>query len=73
VYTHGFVMRALLWSRRHEIREATAADMADFHRFYRTVPVPNCGILAGSVDSGGRLLLPAGVSIDHIPPNLRTA
>lgn len=73
VYTHGFVMRALLWPRRYQIREVSSADMDDFYRFHRTIAVPNCGILAGSVDPGGRLLLPASVSIDHIPPDLRTA
>jgi 2,3-bisphosphoglycerate-dependent phosphoglycerate mutase len=76
VFTHGFVMRALLWFRQHTAEQTawrvTGAEMAEFYDFQRSVSVPNCSVLRGSPDGSGRLLLSTNASVAHIPVDLRT-
>jgi hypothetical protein len=47
VFTHGFVMRALLWLQQPTAVRTTSAAMADFYNFQLSVSVPNCAVLLG--------------------------
>ena len=72
VFTHGLLMRALLWFRQHTSGQVTGSEMAVFDSFRRTVSVPNCAVLQASSDGSGRLRLSTDVFVDHIPEELRT-
>jgi len=71
VFTHGFVMRALLWLQQHT-GPITRTEMAGFDRFRRRVSVPNCAVLRASPNGIGRLSLSTNVSVAHVPVDLRT-
>jgi broad specificity phosphatase PhoE len=62
-FTHGFVMRALIWLRRCGAGGSSRADMADFHRFQHGISVPNCAVMQRAG---------CEVSVAHIPEDLRT-
>jgi probable phosphoglycerate mutase len=72
VFTHGLVMRVLLWFQKHTAKHVTGADMAEFDRFRREVSVPNCAVLRASPNGSGRLRLSANISVAHVPAGLRT-
>lgn len=72
VFSHGFVMRALLWLQQHTADQITTAEMADFYNFQQGVSVPNCAVVRGSPNGSGRLQLSTNVSVAHIPGDLRT-
>jgi broad specificity phosphatase PhoE len=78
VFTHGFVMRALLWLQQRTAGQintggqVTGAEMADFYNFQRSVSVPNCAVLRGSPNGSGRFQLLPNASVAHIPVDLRT-
>lgn len=72
VFTHGLVMRTMLWLQRHTAGQVFGADLADFDRYRRRISVPNCAVLRASPNGSGRLLLSTTVSVDHIPADLRS-
>jgi probable phosphoglycerate mutase len=72
VFTHGFVMRTLLWLQQRTVGQITGAEMADFDSFRRRISVQNCATLRASPNATGRLRLSATVFVGHIPVNLRT-
>jgi broad specificity phosphatase PhoE len=72
VFTHGFVMRALLWLQQYIADQINGAEMADFYNFQRSVSMPNCAVLRGSPSGTGHLQLSTAASIAHIPIDLRT-
>ena len=72
VFTHGLVMRTLLWFRQHPAGPVTAADMAAFAAFHLGVSVLNCAVLGASPSGSGRLHLSGDASVAHIPADLRT-
>ena len=72
VFTHGLVMRTLLWLQQHPAGQVVDAEMKDFAGFRLGVSVPNCAILRASPDGSGRLRLSAEVSLAHLPTDLRT-
>jgi hypothetical protein len=72
VFTHGFVMRALLWLQQHSADQITGTEMADFYDFQRSVSMPNCAVLRGSPNGIGRFQLSSNASVAHIPVELRT-
>lgn len=72
VFTHGFVMRALLWLQQDTADQITGAEMADFYNFQRSVSMPNCAVLRGSPSVSGRLQLSTTAFFAHIPADLRT-
>jgi broad specificity phosphatase PhoE len=72
VFSHGFVMRALLWLQQHTADQINGAEMADFYNFQRSISVPNCAVLRGSPNESGCLQLSPNASVAHIPVDLRT-
>jgi broad specificity phosphatase PhoE len=72
VFTHGLVMRTLLWFQQHTVGQVTGAEMADFDSFRRSVSVPNCAVLRASANRSGCLQLSANAFVAHIPVELRT-
>jgi probable phosphoglycerate mutase len=72
IFTHGLVMRALLWLQQCCPGRVGGAEMADFDIFRRSVSVPNCAVLRASQNDEGRLALSARVSVAHIPVDLLT-
>ena len=72
VFTHGFVMRTLIWLQQQIGGPITTRDMASFDSFRRRICVPNCAVLWASPNGNGRLRLSANVSVAHISTNLRT-
>jgi broad specificity phosphatase PhoE len=73
--THGYVMKMLLWLQAREAHAEAHAigpqEMAAFEGFCRAISIPNCAALAGT-SSGDWLRFAPGVSLGHIPPDLRT-
>jgi broad specificity phosphatase PhoE len=72
VFTHGLVMRTLLWLQQRTAGQVTGAEMACFDRFCRKVSVPNCAVLPASANGTGRLQLSQNVFVAHISADLRT-
>jgi len=72
VFTHGLVMRTLLWFQQHTAGQVTGAEMASLDSFRRSVSVPNCAVLRASPNGSGRLQLSTNVFVAHIPVELRT-
>ena len=72
MFTHGFVIRTLLWLQDNTIGAIISAVMAGFDTYQRSVSVPNCAVLRGSRGKSGRLLLAPTVHIAHLPADLRT-
>ncbi len=71
-FTHGFVMKLLLWLHSRNPPRAGCSEMADFHRIQEKLAVPNCGILCAATGDDGTLGFSDGVAVSHIPPKLRT-
>jgi broad specificity phosphatase PhoE len=72
VFTHGFVMRALLWLQQHANERNTCGAMADFDSFQQNTSVPNCAVIQALPNGSRRLRLSANASVAHIPVDLRT-
>jgi broad specificity phosphatase PhoE len=72
VFTHGFVMRTLLWLQQRKAGPITSTEMEDFDSFQRRISVPNCAVLRASPNGSGHLRLSANVFVAHIPMHLRT-
>jgi broad specificity phosphatase PhoE len=71
VFTHGYVMKALLWLQQVSLITIRSEEMALFDVFRRRTPTPNCSVLRGVATPEGLLLRPTA-SVDHIPAHLRT-
>ena len=72
VFTHGLVMRTLLWLHREAVGQITDADLAGFDNYRRQVSVPNCAVLLASPNGNEQLMLATNASVAHIPTDLRT-
>jgi broad specificity phosphatase PhoE len=71
-FTHGFLMKALLWIHATAPAEIGNAEMSAFRAFSRQVSVPNTGIIAAVPDERGALRIGQDISVAHLPPHLVT-
>jgi hypothetical protein len=71
VFTHRYVMKALLWLQQFSVTKMRSEEMALFDAFCRRILTPNCSVLCGARTPEGLVLRPSA-SVDHIPAHLRT-
>jgi broad specificity phosphatase PhoE len=50
VFTHGYVMKAVLWLQSQRASRLDRAGMKRFDQFRRAVVVSNCGVLRANVN-----------------------
>ena len=72
MFTHGFVLRALLWLQQRPPERIGDVEMAHFCNFQQSVSAPNCAVLRGSPSEGERLQLSSNASVAHLPAEIRT-
>jgi 2,3-bisphosphoglycerate-dependent phosphoglycerate mutase len=68
VFTHGYVMKALIWLEEFPVTEIGRREMAAFDCFRRRLPTPNCCVIHGQI-LGTELRLtttPANYIADHL-------
>jgi probable phosphoglycerate mutase len=73
VFSHGHVMKAILWLQSNQLSRFGTAEMRSFDEFRRRTIVPNASALRAYIDSEFRLQIDDGVYCSHLPHYLLTA
>ena len=64
VFSHGFVIKALLWANLTGTFEVTPEYMRKFYLFHQTFDFPNCGIIKAEYRINSKLF--SGIIKDHL-------
>ena len=71
VFSHGFVIRAVMWRLLSPPAVLDDQAMARYWRFFRAVDVPNASIFKVTFNGGAEVLLTRAL-VDHLEPVLVT-
>ena len=71
VFSHGFVIRAIMWRLLSPPPRIDAEAMRRFWRFFRAVDVPNASIFKVTLNGGAEALLTPPL-VDHLSPLMVT-
>lgn len=71
IFSHGFVIRAVLWLLLNRPVSLTSEHMHSYWRFFRSVSVPNASVVKLYLPDDGETLL-APPTVTYLPDDLRT-